>query len=45
MEIICISLENNQYFLVTQVGPLPVRVPITAEVAQLLLALGVPQCS
>ncbi|OTY14252.1 exosporium protein G [Bacillus mycoides] len=42
----CVLQEGNTYFLVTKVDDvITLKVPITAGVAGLFLALGVPRCS
>ncbi|EEN03321.1 hypothetical protein bthur0014_19790 [Bacillus thuringiensis IBL 4222] len=44
--VTCILQEGNAYFLVTKVDDvITLKVPITAGVAGLFLALGVPRCS
>ncbi|MFJ8453590.1 exosporium protein ExsG [Bacillus paramycoides] len=42
----CVLQEGNAYFLVMKVDDvITLKVPITAGVAGLFLALGVPKCS
>lgn len=44
--VTCILHEGNAFFLVTKVDDvITLKVPITAGVAGLFLALGVPRCS
>ncbi|CAM4246599.1 exosporium protein G [Bacillus manliponensis] len=45
MQITCIEVQGTNFFLVVTVGGVvTLRVPILPGVAQLLLAIGVPQC-
>ncbi|MDN9011202.1 DUF3956 family protein [Brevibacillus laterosporus] len=45
VEVTCIDEVNGQFFLVTTLGGITVRTPITEQLATILLALGVPRCS
>lgn len=44
VEVTCIDEVNGQFFLVTTIGEITVRTPITAQIATILLALGVVPC-
>lgn len=45
IDITCIDEVNGQFFLVATVAGVTVRTPISAELANILLALGTPRCT
>ncbi|WP_020059091.1 DUF3956 family protein [Bacillus sp. 123MFChir2] len=44
MVITCIAQVNDQFFLVTEVDGVEIRIRISAQLAAILKVLGVPSC-